>query len=292
MDSQMPLSAVAEEAHHAESVGEVERFGVTTRLMAVGYIASCLALATCVVVPWILFTCAWMVYLKHTKEPCDQPLHSWLGTYLVYTLVMPCWKESVTRAFCCWSREQEDEVTPFRVKCMKFILDSVPFAWMVFARVLLARSATCAETSPALYHFVDWYSWFMLGLYMFGCGVSMIGVSLLLWFTRNGGTPLLWLARHGFLHMANAADPNTINRIETVQYSDGLFADAADPDDPRPSGECCICLEPYDEMHEIKRTRCGHFMHRKCLQEWLGAARTCPACRTDLEQAHKDSDGV
>merc|ERR1739848_548481 len=100
------------------------------------------------------------------------------------------------RKLCCWSPEQEGDAAPLRMKGMKIIMDSVPFAWMVFARVLLGRSATCAQTNAVLYCFVDWYSWFMMGLYVFGCSMSMIGVSLLLWFARNGGTPLLWLARH------------------------------------------------------------------------------------------------
>merc|ERR1712080_514467 len=115
----------------------------------------------------------------------------------------------------------------------------------------------------------------------------------------TGAPILLWMARHGVLqHLVtrnliptgNAASPKTIEDMEVVTYDPGIFADPADQDDPRPLGECCICLEPYDEHKEIKRTSCGHLMHTECLQVWLSAARTCPTCRSDLEAAHGEHE--
>ena len=48
------------------------------------------------------------------------------------------------------------------------------------------------------------------------------------------------------------------------------------------SGECSICLA------EIRGAEvelfCGHQFHSQCLQKWLTYARTCPLCRTPIEE--------
>ncbi|KAH0895018.1 hypothetical protein HID58_057447 [Brassica napus] len=45
---------------------------------------------------------------------------------------------------------------------------------------------------------------------------------------------------------------------------------------------CPICLEEYDDDHEIRRlNKCGHVFHRFCIDSWLtnDPRRTCPNCR-------------
>ena len=42
-------------------------------------------------------------------------------------------------------------------------------------------------------------------------------------------------------------------------------------------GECSICLSQIED-HLVK-TKCGHFFHKKCLEQWLETANTCPECR-------------
>ena len=40
--------------------------------------------------------------------------------------------------------------------------------------------------------------------------------------------------------------------------------------------ECCICLDSL--MTDIKKTRCNHFFHSKCLEKW-DKSKGCPCCR-------------
>ena len=42
-------------------------------------------------------------------------------------------------------------------------------------------------------------------------------------------------------------------------------------------GECPICLS--DEKNDIIKTKCGHFFHQYCIQEWYKENLTCPICR-------------
>ena len=94
---------------------------------------------------------------------------------------------------------------------------------------------------------------------------------ILIWFARRGSLRplLLWIAERGLLETSSAANANTINEMEIVEFNASLFADPLDPSDSRPQGECCICLESYDGVKQISRTPCGHILHRECLGMWL-----------------------
>lgn len=191
------------------------------------------------------------------------------------------------RVFCGWSPENDGEPPPRRVKNLNHILEVLPVGWMIFARILIGRSRTCKDTCSALFHFVNWYSLFMLVFIALRVVAMGIGLMLLqVWVARNGELPD-WM--QSILQKANAASPDTITKIETVTYRADLFADPSDPTDERPAGECCICLQSYDAELEIKRTQCGHLVHTECLEEWLRRARTCPTCRKDLEEACEES---
>ena len=42
---------------------------------------------------------------------------------------------------------------------------------------------------------------------------------------------------------------------------------------------CCICLEEYDESHQLTRLPCGHWMHSECIEKWFNRDVTCPLCK-------------
>lgn len=44
--------------------------------------------------------------------------------------------------------------------------------------------------------------------------------------------------------------------------------------------DCPICLS--DSKTDLIRTECGHFFHKKCLQNWLETNNTCPVCRFQI----------
>ncbi|TFK34677.1 hypothetical protein BDQ12DRAFT_613122, partial [Crucibulum laeve] len=57
----------------------------------------------------------------------------------------------------------------------------------------------------------------------------------------------------------------------------GLYKDWATPDCDK---RCPICLDDYESTSTVLKLReCSHWMHRDCLQQWLGTANTCPVCR-------------
>ncbi|CAH2036438.1 unnamed protein product, partial [Thlaspi arvense] len=49
-------------------------------------------------------------------------------------------------------------------------------------------------------------------------------------------------------------------------------------------GFCPICLEEYEDDHEIRRLKkCGHVFHRFCIDSWLTRHRSCPSCRRSVD---------
>ena len=46
------------------------------------------------------------------------------------------------------------------------------------------------------------------------------------------------------------------------------------------SKECSICFENLIE--DIQKTSCGHFFHKRCLNDWFKMNRVCPMCRKKL----------
>eukprot|EP00931_Biecheleriopsis_adriatica_P102733 TRINITY_DN77671_c0_g1_i1.p1 TRINITY_DN77671_c0_g1~~TRINITY_DN77671_c0_g1_i1.p1 ORF type:complete len:337 (+),score=37.41 TRINITY_DN77671_c0_g1_i1:23-1033(+) len=255
-------------------------------------------LASCALMPPVLFFIylrAWFVMLFHAADACDVPLDGWLSIYLCYTVVMVFWRPAVLRVICRWSRADVHDAGPFRVRLLERLNPAIAIAWLLLGRSLLAQSKTCSETSPGLYGFVQWFSkvaFIPHSLHLALICIRGLGIILLLWLARRGALrPLLMgLADRGFLHASGAASPNAINEMEIVQYDPALFADPEDSLDTRPQGECCICLEAYNGEQTIRRTPCGHMMHHECLKLWLQAARTCPACRSDVEVARSTAD--
>ena len=48
-----------------------------------------------------------------------------------------------------------------------------------------------------------------------------------------------------------------------------------------PVGEdekCMICMEEFEVGDTIKRLRCKHLYHSKCISKWLKQKKTCPIC--------------
>ena len=54
--------------------------------------------------------------------------------------------------------------------------------------------------------------------------------------------------------------------------------------------ERAICTEALDAQQ--RPTKCGHYLHPKCLDRWLQTHITCPICRTQLKKEPQVIDYV
>lgn len=61
------------------------------------------------------------------------------------------------------------------------------------------------------------------------------------------------------------------------------------------SGDCTICLEPFQEDDQVRGLSCGHVFHEECIDPWLTNRRgCCPTCKHEFiqeeETPHEDLD--
>lgn len=219
----------------------------------------------------LLYWWAWLVLLMHARDPCEEPLAAWLFLYLSHILL----SRYIGSGFMQWlqSRLFLDRRC---VDVLRYCGPAFSITWLALGRCLTSRSPSCSTTS-ALHTFIVQNSWAAVMVHL---------LQLVRLFAGATAVPLLrvtaWMAEDTELCPPTAADPDTINNMELVDYKPELFADPADGSDTRPQGECCICLQRYGE-EQIARTPCGHLMHRDCLAGWLRSARSCPTCRADVQ---------
>jgi hypothetical protein len=62
----------------------------------------------------------------------------------------------------------------------------------------------------------------------------------------------------------------------------GMNNEKLDPD----KSFCSICIDPIEKFGNLQVTKCIHFFHKECVQEWVleqkGKKATCPNCREDM----------
>lgn len=223
-----------------------------------------------------VYVTGFIIYSTQGDKPCDQPLRGWV---LAMLLVPPVRSVvSLMRAFFKW-RGVESRARELGLAMIGFSLVGYPillalgFSWFLACR-------TCQETNPRLYNFV---AVFFIYHVMQWLSVIFIGFGLM--------RILRWLLASGALNVLEpqrAAKPGTLLRLETVAYNPDLFSES---DEDKQPPECSICWTTFDSRQPIKRTPCRHYFHEHCLGTWLERfAKSCPLCRTNLEEAVEKAD--
>jgi len=222
----------------------------------------------------LVYAWGYKVYLTEKDKPCDQPLSRWL---IVTFVVFPVrFMLDVIRRCLYWTFSEESIPRCF---------SAVMMAWQILGNPLLLclgfwwllHCNTCQKTNPILHKFVQLFYVYQVIVWIGSLFIICVLNSLLLWIQHTG------LLDSGPGQHA-AAGPGVINKIETVTFSPNLFGTG--PGDDRQPAECCVCHGFFDAVQPIKRTPCGHFFHEECLGTWLGKfAKSCPLCRTNLEDA-------
>nr|XP_038025539.1 E3 ubiquitin-protein ligase RNF38-like [Anas platyrhynchos] len=53
---------------------------------------------------------------------------------------------------------------------------------------------------------------------------------------------------------------------------------------------CVVCMCDFESRQLLRVLPCNHEFHAKCVDKWLKANRTCPICRADASEVHRDSE--
>ena len=250
-----------------------------------------------VLVTWIVMTSSYVVSID---KPCDVPLkkYFWLATL---QLVFDVFRTDIMRHILRWDPNQGQRI-PKRVVIynMAYLIYAICVLRLGVKSVYFSPESTCPDSAPEFYSaaaaFVTLslaaWSTIVVGYLFPFCFVAII-------LTRNGYSPsadieggeeAINAAIPGVFpnyHANSGAPPGCIDRLQVIMLHEF-------PDDyPR---ECCICMSDFSEGEVIVVTNCEHVFHKRCCQEWLQQARTCPVCRTDIPTAlgmseHGSDDG-
>eukprot|EP00978_Attheya_sp_CCMP212_P022888 scaffold69049_cov61-Attheya_sp.AAC.3 len=150
--------------------------------------------------------------------------------------------------------------------------------------VFFSDDETCSVTAPELYQATTAFITLSLAAWstiILGYLVPFCFVAILL--TRNGYSPGAENGGGGgsgnvfpiapIAYGSSGAPPETIDQLRVVLLDE--FPEAY----PK---ECCICMGDFIAGEVIVATACQHVFHKRCCQEWLRQARTCPVCRMDI----------
>eukprot|EP00079_Xenopus_tropicalis_P033934 XP_017947705.1 PREDICTED: RING finger protein 44 isoform X4 [Xenopus tropicalis] len=53
---------------------------------------------------------------------------------------------------------------------------------------------------------------------------------------------------------------------------------------------CVVCFSDFESRQLLRVLPCNHEFHAKCVDKWLKSNRTCPICRADASEAHRDGE--
>mmetsp|Transcript_5741 Transcript_5741/g.10329 ORF Transcript_5741/g.10329 Transcript_5741/m.10329 type:complete len:372 (+) Transcript_5741:115-1230(+) len=158
--------------------------------------------------------------------------------------------------------------------CVHLLIRDGPIYIFVVGSMLfwfnILRSPMCADRNPHEYHVLKMYA-------VFSCLLAAGCVLVVYWHNRLIAMTLdfrVWIPE-----ASRRAPPETIIKLETVQYDESIFGDEEGKLYP---SECAICLSRWEPDENIKVTPCWHAFHEECIAGWLQSARTCALCRKDL----------
>lgn len=214
-------------------------------------------------------------YERSQWESCDQPLaemlwgfKTMLGCFVLFSI--------------CKRFEVAGRTEAWYMKASRVSVNFMIFLWPFIAGIMAIRSNTCSKDLVNAVEVIVAVYVILFGIFcVFPVGILLTYVVLL----SRGVVP--------WPRSARAAPAGFVQQLPKVQFSPELF------DDEGAEGcypaTCPVCLDTFDETHDITATNCQpnqHVFHTECLAGWLDRRKTCPLCRADLTAPGDVENGI
>jgi hypothetical protein len=111
-----------------------------------------------------------------------------------------------------------------------------------------------------------------MGVFLFILSLAALLVAVFVLWCRRRGQPH-WLREC----YARRQQPFPVETLPAFTY-------ARDSDGSGGGPECSVCLGAVHEGEMVRRLPvCMHMYHVECIDRWLAVHRTCPLCRSELD---------
>ena len=250
------------------------RFQLTITIVALIFSFLLFAILVC----WVGMTAAYVVAID---KRCDVPLklYFWLATL---QLLLDVFRTDIIRVVFRWeATNSSSERIPIRIIAynIAYLMYALLVLRLGIKSVFFSHDSTCPTSAPDLFRASAVYVSLSLAAWstiVLGYLVPFCFVATLL--TWNGYTPAADAHREPRIigpaaYSREGAPPGTIDLLRQVHMA-------------MPDTECCICMGEFEPGDSIVATECDHIFHKRCCQEWLRQARTCPVCRSDIPSCY------
>lgn len=82
-------------------------------------------------------------------------------------------------------------------------------------------------------------------------------------------------------HGALVVAPHVVEAVH--REIDALGSTVATAEMAKAGELCCICMCDYAAGEDLRRLRCGHLFHCRCIKDWVSRASVCPVCKDELQ---------
>ncbi len=82
---------------------------------------------------------------------------------------------------------------------------------------------------------------------------------------------------HNSEHKSNGITVQQLNKVSVIEiYHKKIFYKSKKTAKYK---SCCICLYDYKNNDKIRKLKCNHYFHQKCIDIWFQRNIECPLCK-------------
>ena len=267
------------------------------RLMAVAMCLMCMIGCIC---SFMVFVSIAQILALYTdwNSPCDVPLQKWMlvnlllpivfGSLYYATLLLIQYRTAADRR----QRYQRMAQRLFSNRT-EVILYSF---WILQGFQWWHETETCHDSAPILYYVAILSLWIstirMVMQWILQCCIKLCSPSVMNHLRENGLVDpnavggnqqnIESLYRHLLLNNPFVQSRGTPEEVINALESRVFQRDVESQHGNVQNEDCAICLTTFENGETLRVLPCQHPFHSECIDQWLGAHRTCPMCRIDV----------
>jgi len=271
------------------------------RMMAIAMCLTCML--GCICSFWFFVSIAQILALyTDWDSPCDVPLQKWILVNLLLPIMFAALYVTVLLAIHSVpahriTAERRQRYRRLTQRLFSNRTEVILYAfWILQGFQWWNRTKTCHDTAPILYYVAILALWVstirMMFQWILQCLLKLCSPAVLSHLRQNGMMDpnvvavgnqqnIESLYRHLLLNnflQSRGTPEDVINSLERRVFERDVESQHGNVQNE----DCAICLTAFENGETLRILPCQHPFHTHCIDQWLGAHRTCPMCRIDV----------